>query len=246
MIEYGYWGNISTYIMTSAHFLYIPIIFSLGLLVGTLLRSSSDISIQHSQKQTSIFLRGRTLFGSFLIFIAFFIGTHFFNVPGSSKAVSTALHGAEIFDKSPSFTSGDVYSRIHSFPIDGIALYKQFTYTIDILFPLTLFAFLILLSLYITNRLLLPRRIKLTLLLIPIVWFVSDMVENATIYYLLSTFPSRHDVLANMLGYLTITKFSLLLLSIAIPTLLRVFEHDLKRKDHAYTLSEEIVPTTAT
>ena len=164
--------------MTSAHFLYIPTIFSLGLLMGTLLSSHSEPSIKNNQKQNSPFLKGRTLFGSFLIFIAVFIGTHFFEVPRSSKAVSTALHGADIFDKTPAFSSEDVYSRIASFPIDGIALYKEFTYTIDILFPITLLAFLILLSLYVTNRLLIPGRFQITLLLIPTVWFVSDMGEN--------------------------------------------------------------------
>lgn len=221
--------------MTSAHFLYIPIIFSLGLLVGTLLSSYSETPIENKQKQNPQILKGRALLGSFLIFIAVFIGTHFFNVPRSSKAVSTALHGADIFDKKPSFSSEEVYSRIASFPIDGIALYKQFTYTIDILFPITLFVFLILLSLYVTNRFLIPRRFQIALILIPTVWFASDMVENYIIYYLLNTLPAKHEELAGMLGYLTITKFTLLILSIALPTLLITFEKTFIRKSIANT-----------
>ena len=221
--------------MTSAHFLYIPIVFSLGLLVGTLLSSHAETSFTNSQKLNSPFIKGRMLLGSFLIFIVVFIGTHFFEVPRSSKAVSIALQGADIFDKTPAFSSEDVYRRIATFPIEGIALYKEFTYTIDILFPLTLFVFLILLSLYVTNRLRISGRFQIILLLIPTIWFVSDIVENYIIYYLLNTLPAKHETLAGMLGYLTTTKFTLLLLSIVIPTLLRTFEKPLIRKSLANT-----------
>lgn len=211
--------------MTSAHLLYIPIIFSLGLLVGTLLSSYSETPNKaNNLEKNRQGVNSKPLFGSFLIFISVFIGTHFFNVPRSSKAVSIALNGAEIFDKKPSFSSEQVYTRIASFPIDGIALYKQFTYTMDVLFPITLLAFLLLLSHYVTKRLLMPRQIQIALLLIPILWFTSDLVENSIIYYLLNTLPIKHEELSSMLGYLTITKFTLLLLSITIPTLLRVFE----------------------
>ena len=211
--------------MTSAHILYIPIIFSLGFLVGTLLSSSSETPIEtknlgNKPKQ----VKSRALLGSFFIFIAVFIGTHFFNVPRSSKAVEIALQGAEIFDKKPSFSSEQVYNRIASFPNYGIWLYQQFTYTIDVLFPITLLAFLILLSLYVTRRLFLSRQVQIAFLMIPIIWFASDMLENSIVYYLLSTFPAKNETLAGMLGYVTTVKFSLLLLSIAVPTLIRSFE----------------------
>jgi len=217
--------------MTSAHILYIPIIFSLGLLSGTLLSSSSKTPFEpknlgNKPKQ----IKGRTLLGSFFIFITVFIGTHFFNVPRSSKAVEIALQGAEIFDKKPSFSSEQVYNRIASFPIDGIWLYKQFTYTIDVLFPITLFAFLILLSLYVTRRLFMSRKVQIAFLLIPTIWFASDMLENSIVYYLLSTFPAKNKNLAGILGYVTTVKFTLLLLSIAVPTLVRTFEKTFIRK----------------
>lgn len=210
--------------MSSAHLLYIPIVFSLGLLVGTLLSSSSEIVIKDINVNKNPRGVNAKLLGSFLIFFAVFIGTHFFNLPRSSKAVGIALNGAEIFDKKPSFSSEEVYSRIASFPTEGITLYKQFTYTIDILFPITLLAFLLLLSHYVTKRLLMPRQIRGIVLLVPIAWFASDMIENYIIYYLLNALPAKHEELSGMLGYLTITKFTLLLLSITIPTLLRVFE----------------------
>ncbi|MCV9386017.1 hypothetical protein [Reichenbachiella ulvae] len=216
--------------MTSAHLLYIPIVFSLGLLVGTLLSSNAERSTKSHQKPDGLFPKGSTLFGSFLIFMAAFVGTHFFEIPRSSKAVSTALNDLEIFDKAPSFSSEEVYSRIASFPLYGMAIYKEFTYTIDVFFPITLLAFLILLSLYVTKRGPISRQFRITLLLIPMIWFVMDMIENYSIYHLLDTFPAKNETLAGMLGYITITKFTLLLLAILIPTILRTFGKSLLRK----------------
>jgi hypothetical protein len=51
----------------------------------------------------------------------------------------------------------------------------------------------------------------------PMLWFMSDVVENGIVYFLLSTYPTRHAVPATMLAYVTVSKFSLLLVSFVLP-----------------------------
>lgn len=212
--------------MTSAHILYIPTIFLLGFLTGSLAGKGLGDSNNPANKSG---ITGRVLLGSFVIFAIVFIGTHFFDIPRSSKAVTKALNGLEIFDKKPSYTSAEVYSRIELFPESGRLLYQQFTYTIDILFPITLFAFLFLLSRFAIKRIAIARTSQIVLMAVPILWLSMDFIENAIIFKLLNEFPMKHYVLAGSLGYITITKFSLLLLSILAPTLL-ITRHNMRRR----------------
>ncbi len=208
--------------MTSAHILYIPTIFLLGVIVGSLIRSQNQLPVTNDERQSSMRgmrVSGRVLLSSFLVFVLVFIGTHFLEIPRSSKAVVKELNGQEIFDKKPSYSSEEVYARISNFPENGIQLYKQFTYTIDILFPLTLFSFLFLLAQYAKERSMTNSKIKLFLLVFPLLWFISDMIENASVFHLLSILPGENVQLAGILGYITITKFLLLLLSILAPAM---------------------------
>jgi hypothetical protein len=213
--------------MTSAHLLYIPIIFMLGLLTGMLANS------QNKPERTTPFVRhsisSRLLIASLMVFLFAFIGTHFFPIPRSAHAVHHALHGAEIFDKKPSYTAKEVFDRISTFPSAGIALYKQFTYTTDILFPITLFAFLILLSLFVSERVGIRGKYQVLLAAVPAAWFGMDVLENAIVYRLLDSFPNRNEFLAGILGYITLTKFSLLLISISIPVIVKGFGNYLSR-----------------
>jgi hypothetical protein len=203
--------------MTSAHILYIPTIFLLGFLSGSLVGKGSNSSDKAS-KQFGI--SGRALLGSLLIVVIVFVGTHFFEIPRSSKAVTKALNGLEIFDKKPSYTSEGVYSRMEMFPEYGRDIYKQFTYTIDVLFPITLFAFVFLLARFALNKAIVPRPFGIFITALPILWLSMDLVENAIIFRLLDNFPVTNHALAGSLGFVTITKFTLLLLSILAPTAL--------------------------
>jgi hypothetical protein len=172
---------------------------------------------------TKFRISGRGLFVSLLVFAFAFIVTHFLSIPRSAHAVHHALNGAQIFDKAPSFSASEVYERIASFPRSGIYDYKQFTYTTDVLFPLTLLTFLVLLSFYVSERALLPQRYRTFLIVIPITWFAFDMIENVIVFRLLSDFPSRNEFLAGILGFGTVIKFSLLLISLVAPLVVKVF-----------------------
>lgn len=201
--------------MTFEHILYIPTIFLLGFLTGSItgkpFRPSDNLA-----KESGI--AGRSLPGAFVVFAIVFIGTHFFEIPRSSKALTKALNGLDIFDKKPSYTSAEVYSRMKLFPEKGRLLYQQFTYTIDILFPLTLFVFLFLLTRFVIKRMSISKTSEIGLMALPVLWLCTDFIENAIIFNLLKNFPEENELLAGSLGYVTMTKFSLLLLSIFAPT----------------------------
>ncbi len=214
-------SNQSNTKMTTAHILYIPTIFLLGFLAGSLFgkaKMTADSPTGTGSVAKNPKITGRLLLASFVIFLAVFIGTHFFEIPRSSKAVAKALNGVEIFDKHPSYSSSEVYARLAAFPPAGRALYQQFTYTIDVLFPLTLFIFLLLLALFILERYAVKgKAARVLVALLPVLWFGSDMVENAMIYRLLSMYPVHNNAMAGILGYITISKFSLLLLCVLVP-----------------------------
>lgn len=217
--------------MTTEHILYIPSIFLFGFLMGRLSSSSSAF------KQTSALAKqsqpnkrripGSFVVGSFLVFVMVFIATHVLEIPASTKAVTKSLGGLEIFDRKPSFSAPEVYSRISKFPDTGIRVYKQFTHTVDILFPLTLFTFLILLGRFVIPHFRNQRTFVQLVAIAPIIWFVSDLLENMTVFYLLDKFPTRHNLLAGGLGYVTLTKFAFLLLSILGPVIATVFRRKL-------------------
>jgi hypothetical protein len=209
--------------MTPEHILYIPTILLLGFLMGKLSFRSKEFTqtsaVAKESQQKRIVPRS-LLVGSFLVFATVFIGTHLFELPASAKAVTQSLGGLEIFDRNPSFSSQEVYSRISSFPAPGLQLYMRFTHTIDIVFPLSLFAFLFLLGRFVTQRGLHHRTLARFVHALPMIWLGTDLLENGIVYYLLDEFPMKHNFLANTLGYITLVKFIFLVLSVLAPAII--------------------------
>jgi len=56
------------------------------------------------------------------------------------------------------------------------------------------------------------------------------MLENATVFYLLSEFPKQHPFIAGSLGWITVIKFVLLFLSLFVPASLILFAKKLKQQ----------------
>ncbi len=210
--------------MTSSHLMYIPAIFLLGMVFGTMLpRQATSLS---ESKDTRLKKR---LLQSFLIFILFFAVTHIFEIPGGAKSVAKQLGGSELFDRMPSYSASDVYKRIRSFSDYGLAAYKRFTFTIDIIFPLSFLFFLSTYVRYVCARVSLPQSLGSIFIYLPFAWFFSDMIENAILFSLLSLFPEQNYFLGNSLGIITTVKFSLLVLSILAPTILLIGHQFFKR-----------------
>ena len=57
---------------------------------------------------------------------------------------------------------------------------------------------------------------------LPFIWFGTDMLENAIVFTLLTQFPMQNEFLGAIVGFVTVAKFSFLLLAIAAPAVLLV------------------------
>jgi hypothetical protein len=208
--------------MTAHHIVYIPMIFLSGFILGSVTMKTGENLFKTWRTQYPSSgdktLPRKLLLPSFLVFAVIFIATHIINIPWGPTAVKHALGGLEIFDKQPSFNSNSVYDRLQAYSQAGRHLYKRFTYTTDLVFPISLFIFLFALVKHIAEKRLAGIVLK-GLLSLPMVWLVLDLLENAVIYTLLSTFPTRYNLLAIVLGYLTTGKFAFLFFSIVVPPL---------------------------
>ena len=205
--------------MTIQHIFYIPTIFLIGFIFGTMINNATTSQNDQLQYKTS----KKRLFQTFLIFLLVFVVTHIFEIPWGSKAVSQLLGGIEIFDKKPVFSSTAIYERISLFPAEGLMAYKRFTYTIDVLFPLSFLLFLFTFARFVSQRIIIPKYLVNILIGLPFFWFAFDLLENAVIFTILTKFPSQNAVLGGSLGIITAIKFGLLLLSIFTPSLLFIF-----------------------
>lgn len=130
----------------------------------------------------------------------------------------------------PIFGSDAVYHYMQSFTEIGIRVYKRFTYTIDVIFPLSMLLFLYTFSKFTLQRVALTKYFFKTVKLLPWIWFGFDMLENANVFYLLSEFPKQHLFVAGSLGWITVTKFVLLFLSLLLPALLLLFPKKLQKR----------------
>lgn len=63
----------------------------------------------------------------------------------------------------------------------------------------------------------LSRVFRIFLISAPVLWFLSDMIENSVIYFLIAQYPQKNIFLAELLAPITNLKFILLLGSIALP-----------------------------
>jgi hypothetical protein len=161
----------------------------------------------------------RLVFGAFVAALAIFVVTHMSPLPGGLPELTSAAGGQSILDQRPAFSSDAVYERLDAFGENGRRLYRRFTITTDVVFPLGLGTFLFLLARFAVDRAT-PRRVLGTLLpALPILWFACDMTENLTIFSLLSRYPERREFLASYLGFVTRTKQALLVTSFALPAL---------------------------
>lgn len=214
--------------ITREHLFFIPLIFFLGAALGALTlrwqlaRSESrHPALRSPLPRPRVSARGLLL--PLAAFAVLFVATHLSSLHSGPRALSEALQGQPLFDQRPSFSADEVYARLTAFGPEGRAAYRRLTFGGDLLFPLGLFAFLLQLTRFVSERLpALTPRLRALLLLPPLAWLLADLGENALLFRLLTRFPERHDALAGYLGTVTDLEFTLLLASIALPALLSV------------------------
>ncbi|NOT42455.1 MAG: hypothetical protein HOP13_18415 [Alphaproteobacteria bacterium] len=162
----------------------------------------------------------RSVLIAFVILIAVFIATHVLPIPGSLRDVMAAAGGQTILDQKPAFSTVEIYQRLDAFGQTGRALYQRFLVTTDVIFPLTLLAFLFLLARYTSQQLAPPRALRGLLLIFPFAFFVFDMIENLSIFQMLSDYPERHRLTGDLLGYVTVVKRLSMYAAIVLPLVL--------------------------
>lgn len=157
---------------------------------------------------------------AFAVLMAVFVATHLLAFPGSLTEVMAAAGGQSILDQQPAFSSDEVYQRLDAFGETGRALYGRFLITTDVIFPLSLLAFLYLLARYTLQYLAPVLALRGLLLLFPFAFFGLDMIENLSIYSMLLDYPEQHQFTGHWLGIITVAKrlsmFAAILLPLAL------------------------------
>ena len=206
--------------MTAGHFFFIPTIFFLGFFIGsTVTNFLSQKKIEKHRIRFTPRSGGSLVASTFVVFIIVFTITHMISFSGGAKSLHATLGHKPLFDQHPSGTAGEVYARLDSFGEAGRTAYKQFTFSGDVIFPLSLLVFLIALAYFVRERTSPSAGLRRILIAVPLIWFLSDMLENSIIYYLISQYPRKIVFLADNLVIITILKFALLLASIALPAI---------------------------
>jgi hypothetical protein len=157
---------------------------------------------------------GRTVLLAASVFVAFSVV--FFNsgpVPAAADAAD-----APLLDNRFAWTREDAQSFLSALGAEGRGLYGL-VLTLDAVYALTFAAAGALLLVWISARTLFPTNPLRLVALIPVLAGALDLLENAGIAILLSTFPPVPPSLAAMLGLVTAAKLVLVNLSFALAVL---------------------------
>ena len=117
-----------------------------------------------------------------------------------------------------------MYQRLAAYGDNGREAYSRMMLSTDIVFPLSVLAFLFVLSSYSAQKMVLPRTLRWLLLALPFAYFLSDMIENVSIFTLLSDYPERHEFIGDTLGYVTVFKRVVQAAAFAMPIALFILK----------------------
>jgi len=212
--------------MTPEHLLFIPAIFLIGLAAGVMLtpyaialskkRQLEQQTTDRRQAQLNRF-SGRTVVYTLLGFVMVFAATHLFSLPYTMASLGEMTGGLPLFDQRTSFSAEEVYSRLTQFGPEARLVYQRFTYTADLVFPLTFLLFLSSLAGFVGERSTVSQRFRYLMIVLPAMWFLSDMLENIMTFALIAQFPRPANVIGGLIGYVTVVKFSLLFMALLLP-----------------------------
>jgi hypothetical protein len=146
-----------------------------------------------------------------------YIVTHLLPIRGGLRQVMMPT-GSPLLDQVPSFSAEEVYARIAAFGAQGRELYRRFTLTTDIIFPLTWMPFLFLYARFACSRLGASPAARLLMLVLPAVYLIADIVENVFVWIMLTDFPAPHPFLGGAMIYPTAAKWLALISALLLPT----------------------------
>lgn len=144
------------------------------------------------------------------------VAVHTADFPGSVPNFRDESGGGILLDVKAAFTPDEIYGRFDGYGEQGRRNYSFRNRTVDILLPLSVLPFFLLLA-----RRSLPAGSRLfarwMVSAVPWLYVLFDFVENATVLRLLAAYPDRLNALANTLAYTTILKRTASLLALVIP-----------------------------
>jgi hypothetical protein len=152
------------------------------------------------------------------------IAVHFLQFPGSVPDFNRASAGGILLDASPAFTPDGIYHRLAGYGDAGRRNYAFRNVTIDVLLPLSVLPFLVLLIRRALARYSLGPVLRGLLLSVPVAYVVFDLLENASVVTLLTNYPERMNALAASLPYTTLVKRAASLIALGIPLAMLGFE----------------------
>ena len=150
---------------------------------------------------------------AFLVVVA----VHFLQFPGSVPDFKRASGGGTLLDASPAFTPDGIYDRLTGYGEAGRRNYSFRNVTVDVLLPLSVLPFLLLLIRRGLAHYAHGPGLRGVLLSVPVAYVVFDLLENASVLALLANYPERMTVLAASLPYTTLVKRAASLLALVIP-----------------------------
>lgn len=165
--------------------------------------------------------RPRSVLIAFSAVLAVFVITHALKFPGSLAYLMEATGGRKILDMQASFSSAETYQRLEAMGEFGRRMYLRTVLTIDLVFPLAVFAFFTILARFATERIRVRPALGKVIRLMPGTYLVLDFIENAIVLALLWHFPERLELLGSAIGYFTRGKrVAMVLATFLPPTLL--------------------------
>lgn len=150
--------------------------------------------------------RAKQVLTAFLIFLTIFVVTHVIKFPGTVPYLMDITGNQPILDLKASFSSAETYQRLEAFGDLGRRMYLRTMLTVDLVFPLSAFAFLFLLATLASEKLKFGGLVRRVLVVLPAAYLALDFFENMTVVVLLLKFPDQLEFLASNIGYLTVGK----------------------------------------
>jgi hypothetical protein len=161
--------------------------------------------------------RLRTVVVSFVVMLTTFAVTHLLRFPGSIRHLMDATGGRKILDMQASGSADETYARLEAFGELGRELYLRAILTVDLFFPLSVFAFLMLLAHFVAERARLRGAMRAVLKLLPVAYVLLDFFENISVLLMLKHYPERLELLAGTVGYLTRGKRAAMIAALLLP-----------------------------
>ena len=123
---------------------------------------------------------------------------------------------AGILDIKYYYTARQAYEIISNYSLAERQQYAITAMTIDIFYPIVYSLFLTALSLFLIGRLAIRSRIIIRLSYISMGAAVFDLLENTSLTIMMLNYPVKLNSLANIAGYFTAAKWTLVIAAILV------------------------------